>query len=113
MKPARLARHAASQPIDLSPIEFDALKRDGRVLTAAPSLRFEPHLDEETHEVLVVEDTELDLHVFGRTREELIEELIQHLFFVWDAYAREDPHRLTPSSQRLREIYLGRFVEVG
>jgi len=100
------------EAVNLSPLVLETLERDGQMLTANPPLHLHPNLDEETQQLFVVEDKALDLLVFAFTREQLAEEVRQHVFFCWDAYAKEQPERLTKAAQDLRTAYLNRFHEV-
>ena len=90
------------EPVDLSPMTFDLVEYGGRSLRLNPPLTVVPTLDE-SEQLYVISDDELGLHVFAQTREQLAEELAEQLVFSWDAYATEDPSRLTESAQRLRE----------
>ncbi len=72
---------------------FDRVQYNGRALVLHPPLTLTPHLDQEFGQ----------LHVFAQTREQLAEELAKQLLFLWDAYALEDPARLTESARQLRD----------
>ena len=74
-------------------------------------MRFEPALDFETRQLLIVEDDELDLHVFDCSRPELLDELQAHILFAWDSYALAPPETLTPAAQELGAAYRRRLRE--
>jgi hypothetical protein len=94
---------------DLSPLEFATFDSDGQVLRADPPVRFQPKLDEETQQLYVAEDDSLDLHAFATTREELADEITQHIFFAWETYVSEKPDRMTQAARRLKQEYSSRF----
>lgn len=101
-----------ADPIDLSPPTFSQVTRAGRKLRIDPALTLSPAMDDESGRLYVLEDPELGIHVFASTREGLVEELAEQLFFQWDAYAQEDPGRLSRGARQRREILLARVREV-
>jgi hypothetical protein len=96
---------------DLSPLSFDCVNRQGRVLRIEPPLSLVPFLDEEVGDFLHIEDLEIGLHVFAPSRTLLEEEIVQQLFFLWDEYAQEVPEKLTASAQQLQERLKRRMRE--
>ena len=110
--PLRLTDVTAVEPVDLSSLEFAQIELNGRKLTAEPPLVFAPELDEDTRQLYVIADVDLDLHVFAYTRNQLVDELTQHLFFIWDAYANADPETLTPQARELANALQQRFQEL-
>lgn len=50
--------------------------------------------------------------MFAYTRDQLADELAQHVFFCWDAYAQVEPDTLTVTAQQLRDAFLDRFKEI-
>jgi hypothetical protein len=81
---------------------FDLVEHDGRSLRLDPPLTIVPTLDD-SEQLYVISDDELDLHLFAETREQLAEELAEQLIFSWDAHVTEDPSRPTESTQRPRD----------
>ncbi len=100
------------RPIDLSPMVFDSIERNGRRLVIDPPLSLDPTMDGESGQLYVLTDDSLDLHVFAQTREQVADELIEQLLFQWDYYASELPERLTSGARRLREAMRSRIREV-
>ena len=100
-----------SEPIDLSPMVFDAIEWRGRQLEIDPPLVLEPTLDEESGQLYTVIDKNLGIDVFATSREQLAEELAEQLLFAWDAYAREAPEKLTSAARGLRDALLSRIRE--
>ncbi len=99
------------EPVDLSSFTFESVEQNGRRLKLDPALMLEPSLDEESAQLLVVSDESLNLNVYAQTREQLADDLVSELFFLWDEYATENPDNLTPKAQRLRESLLSRCKE--
>ena len=91
------------EPLDLSPLTIDRVRNGSQTLRIVPSLKLMPHLDEESKQLLVVEDEDIDLLAFAATREELEEEVLSHILFLWNEYANEDVDKLTPVAQKLRD----------
>lgn len=103
--------HSVSVAVDLSPMTFDRVQYNGRALVLHPPLTLTPRLDQEPGQLYVATDERLGVHVFAQTREQLAEELAEQLLFLWDAYALEDPSRLTESARRLRDELRRRVEE--
>ncbi len=103
--------HSVSVAVNLSPMTFDRVQYNGRALILHPPLTLTPHLDQESGQLYVATDKRLGVHVFARTRELLAEELAEQLLFLWDAYALEDPSRLTESARQLRNELRRRVEE--
>lgn len=104
--------NGSSEPTDISPMIFSQVTWAGRKLRIDPPLTLRPAMDEESGRLHVLEDPELGIHVFARTRDELADELTEQLFFQWDAYAKESPDRLSRGARELREALLRRVREV-
>lgn len=100
-----------AEPIDLSPMVFDAIEWRGRQLEIDPPLVLEPTLDEESGQLYTVIDQDLGIDVFATSREQLVEELAEQLLFAWDAYVRGAPENLTSAARRLRDALLSRIRE--
>jgi hypothetical protein len=109
--PIRLSNVNKIEAVDLTSIELRSIESDGRVLRPNTPLRLTPRLDDETQQLFVVDDESLDLHVFAYTREDLINELSEHIVFAWDAYAHEDPASFSEAAKHLQDAYLSRFEE--
>ncbi len=101
------------EPIDLSPMTFSQVTWAGRTIEFNQALTLSPRLDEESGRFYILEDPDLGIHVFARTRDELQDELAEQLFFQWDAYAQESPEHLSPGARQLRQALLARMREVG
>jgi len=109
--PTRLTHVTRVEPIDLSPMTFDRIDWSGRHLLIDPPIKLEPKMDDETGQLYLLVDPELDIDVFARTREEVIDELSEQIMFQWDIYALEVPGKLTSGARRLRSSLLARMRE--
>lgn len=55
------------------------------------------------------ENEDLSLFVSGFTLQELVQELYEHIDFLWTEYALEDDAKLAPSGKKLKHRLLERF----
>ncbi len=108
--PEKLVNVSRIEPVDLSPVELREVQQSGMKLIAEPPLQFSPVLDE-SRQLYLVTDHELDIHVFAETRDQLIDELVDYLLFTWRHYAEADETGLTESAQALGRTYRDRFRE--
>ncbi|MGZ8927248.1 MAG: hypothetical protein ACXW03_02195 [Methylobacter sp.] len=99
------------EPVDLSVLTFETVEHNGRRLALSPPLVLEPALDEESKQLLVVSDDSLNIHIYAQTREQLADDLVSELFFLWDEYALEEPDNLTPNAWLVRKNLLNRCKE--
>ncbi|MGZ8927064.1 MAG: hypothetical protein ACXW03_01260 [Methylobacter sp.] len=99
------------EPVDLSALMFETVEHNGRRLALSPPLMLEPVLDEESKQLLVISDDSLNIHVYAQTREQLVDDLVSELFFLWDEYAFEEPDNLTPHAWLVRGNLLNRCKE--
>jgi hypothetical protein len=106
--PVRLTDVTRIEPIDLSPMTFDLVEFGDRSLRLDPSLTIVPTLDD-SEQLYVISDDELGLHLCAQTREQLAEELAEHLVFSWDTNAAEDPSRPIESAQHLGDTWRERL----
>ena len=98
------------EPLDLSPLTLDAVSEGALSLVViGKPLELAISLDEETEQLLTVDDPELNLRVAADTRDELVAEVHIHLAFLWREYALEEPAKLSPAAQRLRLRLLARL----
>ncbi len=100
------------EPLDLSPLWFDAIAAGGASLAISPPLSLDIVLDEETSQLLTVEDLGLNLCIGAETRDELAAEIGRHVAFLWREYAQENPLKLSPAAQQLRERLRQRLREL-
>lgn len=106
-RPVRVTDVFDIQELDLSPIVIESIDGAVRKLRFRDGPRtFVPFLDEEG-QLLVVEDDELDLHVYSNSRTGLLTELYEHIEFLWLEYAESTEQMTSGAAQlaaRLRTI---------
>ncbi len=98
-----------NEVVNLSPMAFERIDYNGRVLVLDPPLTITPFLEEDLY---VLTEDSLGLHVFAQTREQLAEEVAEQLVFSWHTYALEAPEHLTASARQLRDALRRRAREV-
>lgn len=99
--PVRLSGEARIEVLDLSPFVIDRVERDGRALVITPPLELEPELDDEIGQYLVVADQGLEIEASARTREALLDELEEQLFYLYDTFALGDVSTMTTKAAAL------------
>jgi len=111
--PKEITDVTSIEAVDLSDMVLDVFEAGDRVISVrgAP-LTFSLELDEETKQLFIAEDPDLDLRTFAYTREGLAEEIAAHVFFLWDQYANEQDDRLTDDAKRLAQVVRERFEEL-
>lgn len=106
-RPVRMTDVYEISEVDLSPIVMSVIEGPSRKFRFRQgSHAFVPYLDSEG-QLFVVEDEVLDLHVYARTRSELISEIAEQMEFLWVEYV-DTSDKLTPGAadlaRRLRLI---------
>ena len=109
--PIKLTDVIRIEPLDLSPIILSGVFHNKRRFRFKRIFKFGLELEEDCKQLLIVDNAELGLNVFARTREQLIDEIGEQVAFLWDAYARCDDEKLTPEAQKLKQSVLN-AVEV-
>lgn len=98
--------------LDLSPLVVDTIKFGDFSLRALRVIALEPTTDE-TLQLLCVEDAELGIDTFARTRESLIGELNEQIVMLWQEYALADDMMLDGEAIKMKHALLNAFSEVG
>lgn len=112
--PERLAEVSNIQPVDLSEMFLSkALEQGGRKLNLNDSMTFTLQLDDETRQFYIIEDESLGISISAYTREELMKNLIEQLFFLWDTYGSDqvDTSLLTQGALNFRNELRKRLHE--
>ena len=83
-------------------------------LTLTSPLTFSPYLDEEIKQFYIIRDESLRVDVEGTTRDLLMYNLKDQLFFLWDTYGNDqvDSNMLTNSALTLRNTLRKHFQEI-
>lgn len=96
--------------LDLSTLALDTVRHSGLTLKAAPTLSFEPTLDE-SKQLLCIEHGELGIDVYAPTRETLLAELHGQLAMLWREYAQASDDELDAPARLLKQALRARFTE--
>ncbi len=110
--PTKLTDVTRVEPVDLSPINIREIQTHDKKLRLKTPLFLTPEMDEETKQLLVIEESQISLHVFAYTRNELIHEINQQLLMMWDEYLNVSIDELALDAQKLREILFEKIEEV-
>jgi hypothetical protein len=110
--PVRLTDVTRIETVDLSPMAFEGVSYNGVSLLIDPPLTINPYLDEDTKQLYVAVDDSIGLHAFAYTRALLADEISEQVVFLWQAYAQEDPEKLTEGAQKRRDVLRGRLHPV-
>jgi hypothetical protein len=92
--PAKIADVVEIDSMDMSPLEFSSLHMDGRCLLLTQELEMGIDFDQEAQEFFL-EWPELNIVLGSQTREELWEELVEDIFWLWDEYGKSDVQALS------------------
>lgn len=87
--PKTLTEVTTIQPVDLSKIVLNTIEGENYKLVLSQPLVITPTLDLETSQIYTAVYEALSIHAFGYTREELLESLIQQIFFVWEEFGSD------------------------
>lgn len=83
---------------DLSPMEVNAIPLGRVVLRPTRRIQLSVALDDDTHQLFVVEDRNIGLHAFAYDRADLLGEVENHLRFLWTNYAKAPNKELAPDA---------------
>ncbi len=101
-EPRKIVDVQSIAELDMSAFEISEVPYNQTVLRFKQPLVLMPSLDEESQQWMVLEKTELNIHVVAQTREALMEELQNHISMLWDEYAKDAEGNLSPVALALR-----------
>lgn len=110
--PTKLTDVTRIEPVDLSPIVIREVPRHSKKLRLKVPLLLTPKMDEETLQLLVIEESQIGLHVFAYTRDELIHEINEQILMMWNEYVNVSVDDLALDARQLREKLVGKIEEV-
>lgn len=102
----------AIDPVELAPIVLSVIEFDDFMLVAEPPLAIEVRLDDlddEEQRSLALDIVELGIFVSGSTREDLIDELHEHLEVAWAEYAEAEDSELSQDARDIKRALFSRF----
>jgi hypothetical protein len=100
--PTKLTECTLIEPLDLSPIILNDVTYEERRFRFGTKKIFEVRQEPEEKQYLIVEDPKLEMLVYGRTRDDLIDEIGAHIGHLWIEYAQCDDEELTPQAVVLK-----------
>ena len=100
------------EPVDLSPFLLREVSYQNTRLRLKNLLRLTPIMDEESSQLFIVEDVNINLYVFAYTREDLIHEINEQIVIMWYEYVKDNIEKLAEDALELREVLLETFEEV-
>ena len=111
-EPLKCLRVDSIEPFDLSEFELALIQKGKVTLAIEPPLRLVPQQDEESRaSVIFANEPSLRMHVYAKNRDELIEEAISYVFFLWEAYAKANPDSLDSKAKDLAKALNERITE--
>jgi hypothetical protein len=78
------------------------------MLHLTPPLTVNLTLEEQSKQTIGAIDESINLYAFAPTREDLTNEIAEHLVFLWRSYALGDISKLSPKAKLLRDTLFGR-----
>jgi hypothetical protein len=97
--------------LDLSPFVLSTVAFGESTLKFRKALVLNPALDE-SEQLIVLEHSDLGIHVFAHTRSDLYDELVEHFGILWEEYVREAPAALDAKALELRDRLTAIIEEV-
>jgi len=110
--PTKLTDVTKIEPVDLSPILLKEVSWDNSNLRLKNPIQLTPYMDEESHQLYVVEEPRIGLYVFAYTRENLMDEINEQITMMWEEYAKADSEDLTEDANQLKITLLESIEEV-
>lgn len=99
--------------VDLSPVEIWGMELDGEKFCFDPPVVLVPRLDGDGQRHFVADVPEFGLTVGGRTRDELLRDWEDQIWFVWREYVLADVDDLAADALELRGCLLRRVLRDG
>jgi hypothetical protein len=97
---------------DLSAIRIESVEWKNQKLRFRQPLVIPLKYDEETHQLMVAEDSSINLMAFAYTRDELLREINEQVLFMWNKYVKSNREKLAKDALKLRNILSERLEEV-
>lgn len=110
--PTKLTDVTRIEPVDLSSILLKEVSYGETKLRFKQPLRLTPTIDEESSQLFVAENSEINLDVFAYTRYDLIHEINEQIILMWDEYVKAELEELAEDAQELRIILLDTLEEI-
>lgn len=111
--PKQLTDVRSFEPIKLTTGLIDQFEHDGRTILVDPPIQITPSLDPETQQWFTASAPDFNIEAAGRTREELFDDVVEQLRFLWQEYACEDDDKLSQDAIALKHRLLERMTVEG
>jgi hypothetical protein len=109
-RPKEITRVSSIKDIDLSPFELDRITGENRQLRAKTVIELAPVLDD-TCQFMCIDDENLGVQAYGKTREALREDLYSQIAMMWCEYALANDEDLTDDAVERKRFMLNAFEE--
>lgn len=110
--PIKLTDVNRIEPVDLSSIMLKEVNYQNTKLRLKNPLRLTPFMDEESSQLFVVENSNINLYVYAYTRKDVIHEINEQIVIMWDEYVKANTDELAKDALDLREVLLNRLEEI-
>ncbi|MGK7920976.1 MAG: hypothetical protein AB4080_13310 [Trichodesmium sp.] len=110
--PTKLNDVTRIETVDLSSILLKEVNYGEIKLRFKQPLPLTPTIDEESSQLFVVENPDINLDVFAYTRDDLIDEINEQIIMMWHEYVKADLAELAQDAQELRRILLETLEEI-
>ncbi len=110
--PIKLTDVNRIEPVDLSSILLKEVSYQNTKLRLKNPLMLTPYMDEESSQLFIVEDVNINLYVFAYTREDLIHEINEQIVIMWNEYIKDNIEKLAEDALELRQVLLETFEEI-
>ena len=107
--PKQLTDVRSFEPINLTTGLVDVFDCDGQTIVVDPPVEITPALDPDTLQWFAASVPELNIEASGRTREELFDDVIEQLRFLWQEYACDGDEKLSEDAIELKRRLLARM----
>ena len=97
---------------DLSAMKIETVEWKNQKLRFRQPLVISLKYDEETHQLMVAEDSSINLMAFAYTRDELLREINEQVLFMWNRYVKSNREKLAKDALKLRNALSERLEEV-
>ena len=97
---------------DLSAMKIETVEWKNQKLRFRQPLVIPLKYDEETHQLMVAEDSSINLMAFAYTRDELLIEINEQVLFMWNRYVRSSREKLAKDALKLRNALSERLEEI-
>jgi hypothetical protein len=84
--------------VDMSTFHISEIEVDGVRLRLSPPLQVDPELDDDTKQVFLFRDEDLNLFIAAPTRAGLYEEIVADLVFSYREYVQASDDELSPAA---------------